>query len=434
MADADLPESCKPADGKESLASWLGINRATLAVLVVTAGLGLSEEIWRNFLAIHLKDSLTGANHAAQVLGAVKYMGIFAVLVNLLEGFGYIIGGAVAHRLGARAAFLVSALPMAAGFCILLATRDPLFIIMGALLVTNWESLSVPATFEVVGSGVPHNRRTIAFAMQSIQKRLPKVFGPLIGGVVMAVGYWVNLSLAFGLVVVVSLIQFRLLGCMRPKDEGEHVPLKLILNNMPPDLKGLLSAEIILRWGDWFVRDFAVLYLVGVLAVSTGEAGALVALGGLTALLTYIPVGKMVDKAASPRLFIGLTFFLFALFPLNLVLLPQLLPLAGVPVTGALVIVFVLNGLREVGEPARKAMIAGGFPRETRARAIGLYWGLRSFAFCPAPLISYLLWSRLGPEPTFLIGGALGMAATLWFWLRVRFMPAGGRSNDTSVS
>src|SRR5574340_946898 len=101
MADADLPESCKPGDGKESLASWLGVNRATLAVLVVTAGLGLSEEIWRNFLAIHLKDSLTGVNHAQQVLGAVKYMGIFAVLVNLLEGFGYIIGGAVAHRLGA---------------------------------------------------------------------------------------------------------------------------------------------------------------------------------------------------------------------------------------------------------------------------------------------------------------------------------------------
>ncbi|MBI4632827.1 MAG: MFS transporter [Deltaproteobacteria bacterium] len=424
MAGADTAGSGKTGGG-ESLASWLGINRATLAVLVVTAGLGLSEEIWRNFLAIHLKDSLTGINHTAQVLGAVKYMGIFAVLVNLLEGFGYIIGGAVAHRMGARVAFLVSALPMTAGFCLLLATRNPLLIIAGALLVTNWESLSVPATFEVVGNETPSNRLTIAFAMQSIQKRLPKVFGPLIGGFVMAVGYWVNLSLAFGLVVIVSVIQFTLLGRMRPKDEGRYVPLKLILKDMPPHLKSLLSAEIILRWGDWFVRDFAVLYLVGVLAVSAGEAGMLVALSGLTALITYIPVGKMVDNASSPRLFIGLTFFLFALFPLNLVLLPQLSPLVGVPVMGALIVVFILNGLREVGEPARKAMISSGFPRETRARAIGLYWGLRSFAFCPAPLISYLLWSRLGPESTFLIGGVLGMVATLWFWLRVRFAPTG---------
>ncbi len=422
MAETDAAGSGKSGGG-ESLASWLGVNRATMAVLIVTAGLGLSEEIWRNFLAIHLKDSLTGVNHAAQVLGAVKYMGIFAVLVNILEGFGYIIGGAVAHRMGARVAFLVSALPMAAGFCILLATRNPLLIIAGALLVTNWESLSVPATFEVVGSGTPVKRRTIAFAMQSIQKRLPKVFGPLIGGFVMAVGYWINLSLAFGLVVIVSAIQCYLLGRMRPRDEGEPVPLKRILKDMPPHLKSLLSAEIILRWGDWFVRDFAVLYLVGVLAVSTAEAGALVALSGLTALVTYIPVGKIVDKASSPRLFIGLTFFLFALFPLNLALLPRLSPLVGVSVTWALVVVFVLNGLREVGEPARKAMISGAFPRETRARAIGLYWGLRSFAFCPAPLISYFLWSRLGPETTFLIGGVFGMFATLWFWLRVRFVP-----------
>jgi len=58
-----------------------------------------------------------------------------------------------------------------------------------------------------------------------------------------------------------------------------------------------------------------------------------------------------------------------------------------------------------------------------RARAIGLYWGLRSFAFCPAPLISYLLWRWLGPQATFLIGGIVGMLGTAWFWLRVKCEP-----------
>lgn len=36
---------------RESWAGWLGINRATPAVLVVIGGLGFAEEIWRNFLA-----------------------------------------------------------------------------------------------------------------------------------------------------------------------------------------------------------------------------------------------------------------------------------------------------------------------------------------------------------------------------------------------
>lgn len=406
--------------GKESLAGWLGINRATLGVLVVVGGLGFAEEIWRNFLAIHLKDSVTGANQAARVLEAAKYMGIFAFFVNLFEGIGYIIGGKVAHRLGARSALIVSALPMLLGFTLLLIIRHPLAIVFSALLVSNWEPLSVPATFAVVGSEVPKNRRAIAFAVQSIQKRLPKVIGPLIGGVAMAVGFWLNLSLAFGFVVVACIIQFFLLARMRPTNDAASVPFREVLQKIPPDLRLLLSAEIFLRWGDWFVRDFAVLYVVGVLARSNQEAGFLLALTSFTALITYIPVGKMVDRAPSPKPFIGLTFFLFALFPINLVVLPRILPTLGAPLGAALSLVFILNGLREIGEPARKSLIAGGFPAEIRARGVGLYWGMRSFAFCPAPLISYFLWSFLGPDATFMIGGALGMLGTAWFWLRVK--------------
>ena len=397
-----------------STAEWLGINRAMMAVLVVTAGMGLSEEIWRNFLSLHLKDT-TG-----DVLTAAKYMGIFAVFVNLMEGFGYIIGGQVAHRLGARIAMLVSALPMVLGFSILLAAHQPWLIIIGALFITNWEPLSVPATFEVVGNEVAQDRRTIAFSVQSIQKRMPKVLGPLIGGLVMMIGYWLNLILAFGLVFITSLIQFRLLNKLKPTNDPAKIPFRQLLRDIPPDLRRLLTAEIILRWGDWFVRDFAVLYVVGVLLRSKAEAGILLAVTSLTALITYIPIGKLVDRAKSPRPFIGITFALFALFPLNLVLLPRYLPGFGIPVMAALVIVFILNGLRELGEPARKALISSGFPKETRARSIGLYWGLRSFAFCPAPLISYFLWSKIGPESTFLIGGIIGVIGTLWFWTRVR--------------
>lgn len=410
----DNPQD-KPA--LKRAAGWLGINRASLAVLVVIGGLGLSEEVWRSFLAIHLKETATGID---QVLEAARFMGLFAAVVNLLEGFGYIIGGAIAHRMGARIALLVSALPMVAGFTLLLLTRDPLLIVLGALMLTNWESLSVPATFDVVGSEVPKDRRTIAFAMQSIQKRLPKVLGPLIGGLVMAIGYWVNLTVAFALVGISCVLQFVLLDRMKAKPDPAPVPWRKLIGDIPPQLKTLLTAEIFLRWGDWFVRDFAVLYVVGVLLRTKAEAGVLIALTSLTALVTYIPMGKLVDRASSPKPYIGLTFALFALFPINLVLLPKLLPSVGVPVFWALAAVFVLNGLRELGEPARKALIASGFRPEVRARSVGLYWGMRSFAFFPAPIISYLLWSRIGPDLTFLVGGGIGLIGTAWFWVRVK--------------
>src|SRR5262249_49137950 len=129
------------------------------------------------------------------------------------------------------------------------------------------------------------------------------------------------------------------------------------------------------------------------------------------------PMAKWIDKSPTPRPFIGTTFFLFAIFPIMLVVLPRVSVMAGVPVIAGLVLTYLLNGLRVLGEPARKALISTGFPPEVRARAGGLYWGLRSFAFFPAPLVAAYLWTRIGPDRTFLIGGSIGLLGTLWFWV-----------------
>ena len=413
---------------KESLAEWLGLNRAALAVLAVIGFLGLAEELWANFLALHLKSGAAAqpnADEGAAVVQAVLYIGVIASLKNLLEGLGYIAGGSIAHRLGPRAALAVSAVPMTMGFIVMLSAQAPWAIAVGALLMTNWEPLSVPATFDIVGSEVPKNRRTIAFAVQSIQKRLPKVIGPAIGGLAFgAIGYWLNLSLAFGCVGLAVLLQLGLTRRMRPRAVPIGVPFREILASLPRELRRLLTAEIFIRWGDWFARDFAVLYVVTLL-VSEGwgegraaaASGMLLALMATTALVTYVPIAKWVDRSSSPRPFIGVTFLLFSLFPLSLVFLPRLAASLGLPIMAGLVIAFVLNGLRELGEPARKSLITTGFAPEVRARGVGIYWGLRSFAFCPAPFVAALLWRQIGADATFIIGGLIGLAGTLWYAL-----------------
>ena len=410
------------------LADWLGLNRATLAVLTVIGCLGLSEEIWSSFLSLYLKDRAAAMSDTKDaVASAALYMGFIASATNLLEGFGYIIGGTIAHRMGPRVALAVSAIPTAIGFTIMLISPLPWVISVGALLMTNWEPLSVPATFDVVGSEVPKNRRTIAFAVQSIQKRVPKMIGPAIGAAVLvAFGYWMNLVLAFSLVGLAVVIQLALTRQMRPKADPVHVPMREIMRRMPPDLRRLLRAEIFIRWGDWFARGFAVLYVFHILttrwgwtdADATKANGTLMALMAATALATYIPMAKWIDRSSSPRPFIGVTFLLFAIFPICLVLLPRAAHAVGLPVMVGLVVTYVLNGLRELGEPARKALITTGFPPEIRARAVGIYWGLRSFAFFPAPIVAALLWSWIGPDWTFLIGGSIGLLGTALFSFR----------------
>ena len=361
------------------------------------------------------------------MVSAALYTGVISAGKNLLEGFGYIIGGALAHRLGPRVALAISAVPMAIGFTVMLLTHNPMIIAIGAVLMTNWEPLSVPATFDVVGSEVPKNRRTIAFAVQSIQKRVPKMIGPAMGGVMLAVaGYWLNLVAAFSLVGLAVVLQLALTSRMRPKAEPVHVPIRQVLTTMPVDLKRLLRAEIFIRWGDWFARDFGVLYVATLLTAQYGwtndaagqASGWLLSLMATTALATYVPVAKLADRSTSPRPFIGVTFLLFSLFPISLVVLPRAATAVGLPVMAGLAVAYVLNGLREIGEPARKALITTGFAPEIRARAVGIYWGMRSFAFFPAPLVAALLWSKLGPEATFLIGGSIGLVGTAMFAAR----------------
>ena len=412
---------------RERAADWLGLNRATVAVLAVIGFLGLSEEVWSPFLSLHLKAVAAETNPTNAVAVAVLFIGIKSSVVNLLEGFGYIIGGTIAHRMGPRIALAVSALPTVIGFGIMLSTRNPWIIVIGSLMMSNWEPLSVPATFDVVGSEVPKNRRTIAFAVQSIQKRLPKMIGPAIGAfILVAVGFWLNLVVALALVGLAVVIQLALTRHMRPKADPARIPMREIMRTMPPDLRQLLQAEILIRWGDWFARDFALLYVLNLLttqwgwtdAEATHAGGWLMALMATTALATYVPMAKWIDKSLSPKPFIGTTFLLFSLFPICLVLLPKLSAAIGLPVMVGLVLTYVLNGLRELGEPARKALITTGFEPHIRARAVGIYWGLRSFAFFPAPIVAALLWWKIGPDLTFLIGGAVGLAGTAYFALR----------------
>ena len=75
---------------------------------------------------------------------------------------------------------------------------------------------------------------------------------------------------------------------------------------------------------------------------------------------------------------------------------------------------FIVGGLREIGEPARKAMIVDSAKPHLRARTVGLYYLLRSLAITPASAIGGLLW-KITPATPFVIAGAIGVVGTFIF-------------------
>src|SRR5207244_9994918 len=89
-----------------------------------------------------------------------------------------------------------------------------------------------------------------------------------------------------------------------------------------------------------------------------------------------------------------------------------------------LTVAFVVGGLREAGEPARKALIVDLVQPAIRARSIGLYYLVRSLAIAPAAFIGGLLW-RATPALPFWVAGAIGLVGVAVFTATVEERYAG---------
>ena len=162
------------------------------------------------------------------------------------------------------------------------------------------------------------------------------------------------------------------------------------------------------------VDVFLVLYAIDVLGISAPQFGVLIAVQMTTAMLSYFPAARLADRTGR-KPFVVATFLAFSRFPIAVVASPSF---------GALVFAFVLGGLRELGEPARKALIVGFARAHLRARSIGLYYLLRSLAITPAAFVGGLLWQR-SPALPFLIAAGIGVVGTLVFIATVDEQHAG---------
>jgi MFS family permease len=103
--------------------------------------------------------------------------------------------------------------------------------------------------------------------------------------------------------------------------------------------------------------------------------------------------------------FVIATFLCFALFPISVVLASDF---------RWLVCAFVIGGLREIGEPSRKAMIVDFAQHNLRARTVGLYYLVRSLSITPASAIGGLLW-KIRPQTPFIVAGIFGVVGTVLF-------------------
>ena len=342
--------------------------------------------------------------------GGALTIGLLGGMTNLLSALYSFPGGYLSDRLGYKKALLVFNLIALFGYSIVIIFPYWQAVIIGAIFFLSWSAISLPATMSLVSRVLPQDKRTMGVTMHSLVRRLPMALGPIIGGVLIGIyGDKTGVRLAFVGAFFLGLLSLVLQQVMIEEDSAqgnaEKRPSRL-WRYMSPALKNLLASDILIRFAEQIPYAFVVVWCIKNQGITATQFGVLTAIEMITAVLVYVPVAYLADRSTK-KPFVVITFFNFTIFPL-VILFSQSFWM--------MVIAFVIRGLKEFGEPTRKALIMDLAPEDKKAGMFGLYYLIRDVIVSVGAFGGAFLW-QISPEANFLTAFACGLAGTIYFWI-----------------
>lgn len=402
----------------KNLAAFLALRRNTTLLLAALVLAGTGERLWLGFAPKYL-----------ETLGAgVFLIGLFDGLQTLLGALYNYPGGWLTDRWGQRRSLLAFSALSLGGYLLVLAWPHWLALLLGVFLFVAWGALSLPTTFAVVATSLQRRQHTMGIGVQSLVRRVPMLVGPVLGGWLVTRHGWAEgmrhaLALCVGLSLLTIAFQWFLVEAGRDHaqqspnacNDGAHhsravsgvsaVSFWTVVRSFSPALRELLISDILIRFCERIPYAFVILWAINHAGVSAQQFGYLVAFEMATAMVCYIPVAHLADRHGQ-RPFVLATFVFFTLFPVALLVARDF---------AWLTVAFVVRGLKEFGEPARKAMIIGEATAQWPGRTYGAYYLIRDCVVTSGSFLGAWLWS-ISPETNFLGAAVCGAAGTVWFW------------------
>lgn len=390
----------EPAGLTARLSDYLSLERNVSIASAAVFLLGLGEELWKKFLPKYL-----------EALGAsTPIIGLFGTVEDFFDAIYQYPGGWLADHLGRRRAFLIFVGLASAGYVVYFFSSIWPLVFVGLAFAMAWQSMASPAIFAVIGDSLPPERRAMGFTLQSILKRVPIVIAPIIGGAMIASmgvvkGIHAGLLITLALAAVTVLLVTRVNIVIKTSDPTS---IGGVWRSFHAALKRLLISDVIIRMCEGMTGVLTILYVTNIHGFSTARYGTLIAIQMVVSILVYIPAGRIAGRIGR-KPFVIVTFVCFALYPLAIVFASGFT---------FLILAFVIGGLREIGEPSRKAMIVDFARDDLRARSVGLYYLVRSLSITPSAAIGGLLW-KITPQLPFIVAAFIGLIGTVVFTLTV---------------
>ncbi len=382
----------------KKIVEFLGLKRSMIALLTMVILVGLGEKMAERFLPIYLM-ALGGGAYAIGLLNGID---------NLLGAIYAYPGGYLSDRFGYKRALIIFNLIALIGYLIVIFFQNWIAVIVGTALFLSWTAISLPASMSLVSSVLPMNKRTMGVSLHSFMRRIPMALGPIIGGTFITLfgtkdGIRIAFILAFVLGAVSLVLQQVLIESTATGERAEISPVRMFAF-MQPSLKWLLISDILVRFCEQIPYAFVVVWCMKYAGISAVDFGVLTAIEMVTAMLIYIPVAYLADKS-SKKPFIVTTFLFFSAFPLVLVFSHSF---------PALVFAFIVRGLKEFGEPTRKALIMDLAPEGKKAGIFGLYYLIRDVIVSIAAFGGAFFW-EISPKTNFLVAFGFGLLGTYIF-------------------
>ena len=383
-------------------AEFFGLQRNISILLVAIIVIGCGEEMWMRFLPKYLK-----------TLGAAVWViALYDGLKTILGAVYAFPGGIAVDHWGHRKALVVFTLVSMIGYALVWLIPHWAAVVGGSFLFLGWTCFSLPATFSLIAANLHSSRLAMGIGVQSFIKRLPIIVGPVIGGLLIdrlgvIEGVRLSLLVTLGLAGLALLIQANIRE--KPPQLPTTYGLFSVLRSFDPALARLLISDILIRFCERIPFAWTVIYAMDYLGMSGSQVGLLTAVEMFMAVACLIPAAHLADKYGRHG-FVVVTFVLFTVFPLSLWIAQSFV---------WLVVAFALRGLKEFGEPARKALIISHAAPEMRGRVVGAYYLVRDLVVSTGAIIGAALW-KLGTGANFLTAAVIGAIGTLYYLFFVR--------------
>jgi len=391
-------------------------NRNILGIGLTTALWSVANSGWRPFRLMYLKEEL-GAT--------IVILGLLSMLTSSEQLLFQLPGGILADKFGRRKIIVYgTTLRIISPLIYLFATHWTQVI--PAMICEGAASVYMPAFRAIIADSLPENERGAGYGAYRMLTSMPRIFSPMIGGIVMDnMGYKegakVFLIAAAIAGVIITVVRYRIITeTLVQKSKPKRQTRRSLLSHLKPEadfprtIKIMLVVAIVGSFGSRMVTEFIPVYAIDVIGLTNTQYGLVqTSMAVITTVLAF-PGGILADRMGRKPVIL-----------LSRVVSP--LTILGVTLSSTFQHYFLVRctssfgaalgggGMGFAGGPAWNALIADIVPPEHRGTVLGTISTLTGFIGAPSAAIGGYLWATYYPQLPFQISSIVGIIGAIIF-------------------